>query len=88
MLPENDAESDRLGELGCDCEWELNQRSGASVLATACVLMMEIEHDDQGEHVPKIYRAALAAIRPQLVRAIAEDADRILSQGKKEEARI
>ena len=81
MLPENYDESDRFGRLGCDCEQELNQRIGASVLALACVLMMEIGHDDHGvERVPKIYRAALAAIRPHLVGSIAGDADRALAQ--------
>jgi hypothetical protein len=88
MLPENDAESDRFGELGCDCEWELNKRIGASVLALGAVLIMEIGHDDhEFERVPRLYRAALAAIRPQLVGAIAEDADRVLAQAEEEEAR-
>jgi hypothetical protein len=42
---------------------------------------MEIGHDDHGdERVPRIYRAALAAIRPQLIGAIAEDADRMLAE--------
>lgn len=81
MLPENEDESDHFGELGCDCEWELNQRIGASVLALGAVLIMEIGHDDhEFERVPKIYRAALAAIRPQLIGAIAADADRVLAE--------
>jgi hypothetical protein len=45
--------------------------------------------DDCGqrrEDIPGLCRASLAAIRPQLVRAIAEDADRVLAAAKEEEA--
>ena len=41
--------------------------------------MVEIELDN-GEDVPGLQRASLRALRPRLVGAIAEDADRVLSQ--------
>jgi hypothetical protein len=49
----------------------------ASVLALGAHLIHEIEADDE-DHVIRSHRASLAAIRPQLVGAIAEDADRTL----------
>jgi hypothetical protein len=48
---------------------------GASISALGAVLMVEIE-GDAPEDVPGLYRAALAAIRQQLVGKIAEAADR------------
>ncbi len=67
----------------CDIEVEFTDHIEASVLALGAVLIMEIGHDDHGfERVPRLYRAALSAIRPQLVGAIAEDADRALAEGE------
>ena len=80
MSEESGDESDRFGDLGSECEWELNKRVGASVLALGAVLIMELGHDDHDdERIPRIYRAALAAIRPQLTGVIAEAADRVLA---------
>jgi hypothetical protein len=45
------------------------------------VLVIEIGDEDR-EDVPGLWRASLAAIRPQLVGAIAEDADRVLVENK------
>jgi hypothetical protein len=56
---------------------------GASVHALAAVLMIEIE-DDRLEEVPRLHRAALAAIRPQLVGSIADAADRMLAEAAEE----
>jgi hypothetical protein len=42
--------------------------------------MVEIRIDGEEEPVTRLYRWALAAIRPQLVGVIAEDADRALAQ--------
>jgi hypothetical protein len=48
-------------------------------------LVIGIHADDKEENVLAAYRASLRAIRPQLVGAIAEDADRVLAE-KYEEA--
>ena len=42
--------------------------------------MIDIQLDDDEANVLDAYRASLRAIRPQLVGAIAEDADRVLAQ--------
>jgi hypothetical protein len=52
-----------------------------SLHALAAVLVIEIGDEDR-EDVPGLWRASLAAIRPQLVGAIAEDADRVLVENK------
>ncbi len=49
----------------------------SSVKALAAILMIEGRNQDD---VPGLCRASLAAIRPQLVGAIAEDADRVLAE--------
>jgi hypothetical protein len=59
-------------------ECDLDKLMHSSALATAAVLMVEIELDN-GE-AGGLHHAALRALRPRLVGAIAEDADRILSQ--------
>jgi hypothetical protein len=52
-----------------------------SVQALGAVLIIQIhEGDEKCEEVPDLWRASLAAIRPQLVGAIGEDADRMLAQ--------
>ena len=76
-------ESDRFGGLACDCLEELDKRMGASVLALGAVLIIAIEGDG-AETTFGLNRAALAAIRPQLVGAIAEAADRVLAQDDRE----
>ena len=77
-------ESDRFGDLGCDCTHEIDRRIGSSVLALGAVLLIAIE-DKEPEPVFGFYRACLRTIRPQLVGAIAEAADRVLAE--EEEAR-
>jgi hypothetical protein len=52
-----------------------------SVQALGAVLIIQI-HDQWSEEVDGLNRASLAAIRPQLVGAIAEDADRVLGDAK------
>jgi hypothetical protein len=59
---------------------------GASVHAVAAALMIKMSHGGLEEIVADIHLAALAAIRPQLVGAIAEAADRVLAQKKEEGA--
>jgi hypothetical protein len=94
---EQDAEEDRVGlnrlnarsETGwsvvSDIEEAISKHTEASVLAVAASLIIGISADDDEEDVLQTYRAALAAIRPQLVSAIAADADRVLAE-KYEEA--
>ncbi len=79
MSDESGDESDRFGELRCDCLGELDKRIGSSVLALGAVLIIAIE-DNGAEETKGLNRASLAAIRPQLVGAIAEDAVRVLAQ--------
>jgi hypothetical protein len=50
-----------------------------SLHALAAVLVIEIGDEDR-EDVPGLWRASLAAIRPELVGAIAEAADRVLAK--------
>jgi hypothetical protein len=59
---------------------------GASVHALAAVLVVQIKQDEDREDVPGLWRASLAVIRPQIVGAIAEAADRVLAR-ETEEAR-
>ena len=47
--------------------------------------MIGIQADDDEDEVLQTYRASLRALRPQLVGAIAADADRVLAE-KYEEA--
>jgi hypothetical protein len=54
-----------------------------SVNALACTIMIEIA-DETPEEIPGLHRAALAAIRPQLIGGIAEAADRVLAQKTEE----
>jgi hypothetical protein len=70
---------DQAGNANCDVLGEIDKHIGASVLALAAVLMVAI-YDKSDEAVPGLNLAALAAIRPQLVGVIAEDADRVLAE--------
>jgi len=70
---------DQAGKASCDVLGEIDKHIGASVLALAAVLMVAI-HDEADEEVSGLHRACLAAIRPQLIGAIAEDADRVLAE--------
>jgi hypothetical protein len=68
-----------------DIEKAIRKHAEASVLAVAASLVIGIQADDEEENVLAAYRAALRALRPQLVGAIAADADRVLAE-KYEEA--
>jgi hypothetical protein len=68
-----------------DIEKAIRKHGEASVLALGASLVIGIHADDEEENVLAAYRASLRAIRPQLVGAIAEDADRVLAE-KYEEA--
>jgi hypothetical protein len=68
-----------------DIEKAIRKHAEASVLAVAASLVIGIHADDEEENVLAAYRAALRALRPQLVGAIAADADRVLAE-KYEEA--
>jgi hypothetical protein len=50
-----------------------------SVNALACIIMIEIA-DETPEEIPGLHRAALAAIRSELIGGIAEAADRVLAE--------
>jgi hypothetical protein len=67
-----------------DIEHALQADIGVSIQALAAVLVIEIEDDESNEHVPGFYRASLAAIRPHLVGAITEAADRVLALANEE----
>jgi hypothetical protein len=64
-------------------ESEIKKHAGASILALAATFLIYIQSDDEEEDVLRASRASIAAIRPQLVGAIAEDADRLLVQDEK-----
>jgi hypothetical protein len=88
----HEAERERLGldsleeEHGrlCDDLSDLRDEILSSELrsphALAAAVMIKI--DDTDEETADILRASLASIRPQLVGAIAEDADRVLAQNE------
>jgi hypothetical protein len=63
-----------------DIEKAIRKHGEASVLALGASLVIGIHADDEEENVLAAYRASLRAIRPQLVGAIAADADRVLAQ--------
>ena len=65
--------------MRAEVESKIADYLGASILALAGVLVVEIDNDSN-EAVEGLNRAALAAIRPRLVGVIAEDADRVLAQ--------
>ena len=72
------ARSDACTNKIVDIEDAIGKHVEASVLALGASLMIGIQDNDEEEHVLAAYRASLRAIRPQLVGAIAEDADRVL----------
>ena len=78
-MPNLDEALDAAFKVRRTVELELEKLMQSSDLATAAVLMVEIKLDN-GEDVPGLQRASLRALRPRLVGAIAEDADRVLSQ--------
>jgi hypothetical protein len=63
---------------------ELEASMGDSVLALAATLLIGIRLDDEEDYVIRNYRATLAAIRPQLVDVIAEDADKTLATSQED----
>jgi hypothetical protein len=75
--------SDEAGSAMAAVEDEIADHMEASVLALAAIILVEIQNaDDRGA---RIYKISLAAIRPQLVGAIAEAADRVLAAPQAEE---
>jgi hypothetical protein len=66
------------GDIGL----EIQRHAESSILALGATFLITIELDDDEDDVLQTYRASLRAIRPQLVGAIAEDADRVLAQGE------
>ena len=75
----SEAARDAVGDI----ESELEEHVGESVLALAGVLIVR---EEDFEDVEGIDRATLAAIRPQLVGAIAADVDRVLAEADEEKA--
>jgi hypothetical protein len=89
MLAESGAEEEGLSDRYEDSIDALNnledkfeEHLGTSVLALAAILMIWIGDEPR----EGLHRACLAAIRRQLVGAIAEDADRVLAQVEEEVA--
>ncbi len=62
-----------------DIQEAIRKHTEASVLAVGANLLIRINADEDKDDVLQNYRASLRAIRPQLVGAIAEDADRELA---------
>ena len=63
-----------------DIQAAIEKLRGASVLAVAASLVARIELDDDEDEVLRTYRASLQAVRPQLIGAIAEGADRVVAE--------
>ena len=78
----DDDRCDEAAYAKCDVERIIAKYIGASILALGGFLITDIGLDDDNERVLRAYRASLAAIRPQLTGAIAEDADRVLAPGE------
>jgi hypothetical protein len=76
-------ESNAMYDVLFAIEHLLQADIGASVHALAVVLMIEIEDDEDNEHIPGFYRAALASMRSQLTGSIAEYADRVLAGSRR-----
>lgn len=62
----------------------IEKHAETSILALAATFLIHIELNDDEDDVLQNYRASLRALRPQLVGAIAEAADRVLAQPKEE----
>ena len=75
---DGDAAADALGDL----ELRFDGYIETSVLALGAALMI---YDGCGEPAEGLHRAALRAIRPQLIGEIAEDADRMLATATMDE---
>jgi hypothetical protein len=78
-----EGECERLSDEVRDLNCEILSSELRSPHALAAAIIIKI--DDTDDETADVLRASLAAIRPQLVGAIAEDADRVLAQ--EEEAR-
>jgi len=91
-VKEQEAEEDRVGynrlNERSDMGWKkvlgleeaIGKHAEASVLAAAASMIIGLQADDTEDDVLRTYRASLRAIRPQLMGAIAEDADRVLAE--------
>ena len=76
--PDN-PEEEAAWDLLMDIEHVLHADIGASPHAVAASLIIEIDDNESAEDVRGLWRGSLAGIRPQLVGAIAEDADCVLA---------
>jgi hypothetical protein len=74
------AKSERGWSSVVEIENAIEKHTEGSVLALGASLVVGIQGDDERENILAAYRASLRVIRPQLVGAIAEDADRVLAQ--------
>jgi hypothetical protein len=95
-MNEQKAEDERVGysrlnkrsETGwskvVDLEDAIIDHTEASVLALGASLVIGIQGNDEQENVLAAYRASLRALRPQLVGAIADDADRVLAESEED----
>jgi hypothetical protein len=75
--------SDAVSNALTDLEAKINKYLGKSIFALAVGLTVQIR-DDGKQDIHDLLREALAAIRPQLVGAIAEAGDRVLAQKEEE----
>lgn len=71
---EHEQLSDEISDLNC----EILSSELRSPHALASAIIIKIDDDEAAD----VLRASLAVIRPQLVGAIAEDADHVLAQGE------
>lgn len=74
------AKSERGWTHVVSLETAIEKHTEASLLALGASLVIGIQDKNEEENVLAAYRASLRVIRPQLVGAIAEDADRVLAQ--------
>jgi hypothetical protein len=85
ISPSHDERDEHVYDILHDIEDEIDELVPASVQALGAALIPRIERDDDEEEDRQRHRATLALIRPQLVGAIAEDADRVLASALKQE---
>jgi hypothetical protein len=82
LIAREQAAADKMADL----EDAIEKKTDISILALAAHMMILIRIDDEEDYVLRTFRAALVAIRPQLVGEIADDTDRILAQDQEERA--
>jgi hypothetical protein len=82
LIARERAAADKMADL----EDAIEKKTDISILALAARMRILIRMDDEEDYVLRAFRSTLAAIRPRLVGAIAEDADRVLVQNEEERA--